>query len=52
MARSYTGIVDGYGSKLLILRSVRVLARDRGKCVRGSPRAQMATRVARLDAEL
>jgi hypothetical protein len=28
MARSYTRIVDGYGRKLLILRSVRVLARE------------------------
>jgi hypothetical protein len=29
MARSCTRIADGYGSKLLILQSVRVLARDR-----------------------
>lgn len=29
MARSYTRVVDGHSSKLLILRPVRVLARDR-----------------------
>ena len=28
MARSYTRIVDGHSSKLLILRPARVLARD------------------------
>ena len=32
MARSYTRIADGYCSKLLILRPVRVLANNRGQC--------------------
>jgi hypothetical protein len=33
MARSYTRIADGYCSKLLILRSVRVLANNKGEYI-------------------